>query len=421
MLFFYNLITFLYLPIALIKLFYKKNFSLKEIDRVKERFGFISKEILKSSKKIIWIHAVSVGEVNTSINLIKNLQKTFPDKSILVTTTTSTGSERLKKIFKDDIFHQYLPFDVIFFIKRFLTFWKPNGLILIETEIWPNLINQCSKRKIPVMLLNGRLSIKSLNNYKKMKTLFFKTFSKINLIIAQTDEDRNNFIEIGANSKKVIVDASLKFDALDESPLKPSFSFDEELLKERKIITCASTHTKEEEILFRSFKLLDDEFSHLVLVPRHPQRAETIGEFLKKENVSFSFLKIKDKFHLDLNNKISIVNEIGHLNLLYSISDIAFIGGTLIKHGGQNFLEPLSHGLPISSGNSVYNFQEIANQLLELKILKYGNSAEEISSIWRDELSKKNNHLIKKKSFDYISSKKGSLKRSIEKVKELIK
>ena len=421
MLFFYNLITFLYLPIALIKLFYNKNFSLKEIDRVTERFGFISKEILKSSKKIIWIHAVSVGEVNTSINLIKNLQKTFPDKSILVTTTTSTGSERLKKIFKDDIFHQYLPFDVIFFIKRFLAFWKPNGLILIDTEIWPNLINQCSKRKIPVMLLNGRLSNKSLNNYKKMKTLFFKTFSKINLIIAQTDEDRNNFIEIGANSKKVIVDASLKFDALDESPLKPSFSFDEELLKERKIITCASTHPKEEEILFRSFKLLDDELSHLVLVPRHPQRAETIGEFLKKENVSFSFLKIKDKFHLDLNNKISIVNEIGHLNFLYSISNIAFIGGTLIKHGGQNFLEPLSHGLPISSGDSVYNFQEIANQLLELKILKYGNSAEEISSIWRDELSKKNNHLIKKKSFDYFSSKKGSLKRSIEKVKELIK
>lgn len=421
MLFFYNLITFLYLPIALIKLFYNKNFSLKEIDRVKERFGFISKEIIRSSKKIIWIHAVSVGEVNTSINLIKNLQKTFPDKSILVTTTTSTGSERLKKIFKDDIFHQYFPFDVIFFIKRFLAFWKPNGLILIDTEIWPNLINQCSKRKIPVMLLNGRLSNKSLNNYKKMKTLFFKTFSKINLIIAQTDEDRNNFIEIGANSKKVIVDASLKFDALDESPLKPSFSFDEKLLKERKIITCASTHPKEEEILFRSFKLLDDEFSHLVLVPRHPQRAESIGEFLKKENASFSFLKIKDKFHLDLNNKISIVNEIGHLNFLYSISDIAFIGGTLIKHGGQNFLEPLSHGLPISSGDSVYNFQEIANQLLELKILKYGNSAEEISSIWRDELSKKNNHLIKQKSFDYISSKKGSLKRSIEKVKEWIK
>ena len=148
MLFLYNFLTFLYLPIAIARLFYKKKFSIDEFYRLKERFGFSDNDEEFHNKKIIWIHAVSIGEVNTSINLIKSLKKTFPSKNILVTTTTETGSATLMKEFKEGIFHQYLPFDIIFFIEKFLNYWKPECLILIETEIWPNLINKSSKKNI---------------------------------------------------------------------------------------------------------------------------------------------------------------------------------------------------------------------------------------------------------------------------------
>ena len=421
MIFLYNLITFFYLPIALIKLFYKKDFSFKEFKRIKERFGVFSACDRDTNKKLLWVHAVSVGEVNTSINLIKKLQEVFPSADILVTTTTHTGSDRLKQIFQEEIFHQYLPFDVIYFVKKFLRLWRPDCLILIETEIWPNLIFQSSKNRIPVILINGRLSTKSLFNYQKLKGLSKKTFSKINTIISQSEQDKDNFVAVGANSRNVHIDSSLKFDALNFGFLKSTFTYDENLIKDKKIITCASTHPTEEEILLKSYLALNDDSVHLVLAPRHPERANEIGDFLRKESITFSFLKENEVNHLNIIKDVTIINEIGHLDFLYSISDIAFIGGTLIKHGGQNFLEPIIHGLPISSGDSVYNFQEIANQLSELNILKYGNSSEEISSIWREELSKENNQLLKQKSLDYIYSKTGSLERSVEKIKQTIK
>ena len=135
MIFLYNLLTFLYLPVAILKLFYKNNFSFKEFKRIKERFGSLKINEFNLDKRFIWIHAVSVGEVNTSVKLIKKLQKDFPNKNILVTTTTETGSSRLKKIFKDDIYHQYLPFDVAYFVKKFINLLKLDCLILIETEI----------------------------------------------------------------------------------------------------------------------------------------------------------------------------------------------------------------------------------------------------------------------------------------------
>lgn len=420
MIFFYNILTFLYLPFALAKLFYKKSLSRNEFYRIKERFGSHHSSKIDLNKEIIWVHAVSVGEVNTSTNLIKKLQKTFPNKKILVTTTTDTGSKRLTSIFEDQIYHQYLPFDVVFFVNKFLNYWNPNCLILIETEIWPNFIDKCFSKKIPVILLNGRLSNKSFARYKKVKNFSLRIFSKIDIVISQTANDKNNFVKIGVNPNNIYVDSSLKFDALDTDLPKPTFTYDERLLAGKKIITCASTHNKEEEILLKSFKMLNKDWTHLVLVPRHPHRASQIEEILKKENMDFSILKKGEKCELNLQKQITIVNEIGHLNFLFSISDLAFIGGTLIDHGGQNFLEPLKYGIPISSGRSVFNFQQIAMELNQFEILKYGNSAKEISAIWNKELSEDNFDRINKKSSEYLSSQKGSLERSLEKIKEYI-
>ena len=233
MIFFYNLLTLFYLPIAFIKLFYKKNFSFEEFKRIRERLGSSKTFKFNKNKNIIWVHAVSVGEVNASVNLIRKLKKVFPNSDILVTTTTQTGSKRLKQVFDEEVFHQYLPFDVIYFVKSFLRYWKPHCLILIETEIWPNIINQCFSRKIPILLLNGRLSNKSLKNYQRLKNLSAVTFSKIDMIISQSDRDKKNFITIGANSNIIHVDSSLKFDALDYGSLAATFSYDEKLIKKK--------------------------------------------------------------------------------------------------------------------------------------------------------------------------------------------
>ena len=420
MIFLYNLLTLFYLPIAFIKLFYKKNFSIEEFKRIKERLGFYKIDEFNKHKNLIWVHAVSVGEVNTSVNLIKKLKKVFPNFELLVTTTTQTGSKRLKQVLNKEVFHQYLPFDVFYFVKNFLQFWKPNCLILIETEIWPNIINQCFSRKIPMFLINGRLSNKSLKNYQRIKNFSAITFSKIDMIISQSETDKENFIDVGVDSNNIYVDSSLKFDALDYGSLTDTFSYDENLIKKKKLITCASTHPKEEEILIKSFQVLNDDSTHLVLVPRHPERSKEISELLTRSNISFAFLKNNDSSHLNLKNKVTIVNEIGHLNFLYSISQLAFIGGTLIEHGGQNFLEPVKYGIPVSSGNSNYNFQEIADQLVELNILKRGSNVEEICSIWKIALKGDNAESIKRKSAEYIFSKSGAVDRSIEKIMKYI-
>ena len=417
----YNLITFLYLPFALLKVFSKKEFSKEEIYRVKERFGFLPKKINDSEKYSIWIHAVSVGEVNTSLSLIEELKEKYPEKNILVTTTTVTGSQRLKKIYGDSLNHQYIPFDLFFSVQKFINSWNPVCMILIDTEIWPNMIEQCSKRNIPSILLNGRLSNSSTKKYLKLSKFAKKLFSKINLIIAQSQEDKNNFMKLGAEKEKTFHDFSLKFDAANEILSGLSFNIDENALIDKKLIVCASTHPLEEKILLESFKNLDDDSCHLILVPRHPHRANEVGKIIEDNDIDFSFLEIDNQNTLNLKNNISVVNQIGHLDSIFSIADLAFIGGTLIPHGGQNFLEPVKYGLPLSSGKSIFNFKEIAAELLDLDILKQGETVEQISLVWKNQLLDSSSNELKMKGKAYLSSKKGSVKRSVEKINNILK
>ena len=413
---FYNLITFLYLPFALFKVFSKKEFSRDEIHRIKERFGFLPKKIKNAEENCIWIHAVSVGEVNTSLSLIEGLKEKYPKKNILVTTTTVTGSQRLKKIHGNSLNHQYLPFDLFFSVHKFLNSWNPICMILIDTEVWPNMIDQCSKRNIPSILLNGRLSNDSAKKYLKISSLSKKIFSKIDLIISQSQEDKNNFIKLGAKEEKTFHDFSLKFDAANEILSGLSFKVDKNALADKKLIVCASTHPSEEEILLESFKYLNDDSFHLILVPRHPHRASDVGKIMKEKSLDFSFLEIENKNLLDLKNNITVVNQIGHLDSIFSIADLAFVGGTLIPHGGQNFLEPVKYGLPLTSGKSTYNFKEIAEELIDLDILRQGETAKQISLIWKNQLANSSLDTLKAKGKAYLSSKKGSVKRSIEKI-----
>ena len=404
---FYNLFLYILFPFAILRLFSKKEFNLSELPRIKERLGKVNLEN-NFQEKPIWIHAVSVGEVKVASLLIKEIKKRHPNSKIFLTVSTLTGSRQLKKLYGDDLEHQYLPFDLNIFVKRFLSSIKPKCLILIETEIWPNLINNCFKQNIPIALLNGRLSEKSLKKYLRFKTFFKKIFSQLNLVMSQSQKDLDNFVIAGVTPQNVFFDHSLKFsDLVSSNDSKEINKADDK--KEKKIIVCASTHPKEEIFLINAYKKLNDSNFHLVLIPRHPHRGEEVQKILEDNKVSY----VKFSNVLDLNYEMTLVDKMGLVESFFKIADIAFMGGTLIPHGGQNFLEAVKHGLPINSGPSTYNFSEIVEDLQRLKILNIIETESDLASAWGNFSY---NSDLKNRSNDYLLSRQGSVERSIEKL-----
>ncbi len=404
---FYNLFLYILFPFAILRLFSKKEFNLSELPRIKERFGKVNLEN-NFQEKPIWIHAVSVGEVKVASLLVKEIKKRHPNIKIFLTVSTLTGSRQLKKLYGNDLEHQYLPYDLNIFVKRFLSSVKPKCLILIETEIWPNLINNCVKQNIPIALLNGRLSEKSLKKYQRFKTFFKKIFSQLSLVISQSQKDSDNFVIAGVIPQKVFFDHSLKFsDLVSSNDSKEINKADDK--KEKKIIVCASTHPKEEVFLINAYKKLNDSNFHLVLIPRHPHRSEEVRNILEDNKVTY----VKFSNVLDLSYEMTLVDKMGLVESFFKIADIAFMGGTLIPHGGQNFLEAVKHGLPIYSGASTYNFSGIVEDLQRLKILNIIETESDLASAWGNFSY---NSDLKNRSNDYLLSRQGSVERSIEKL-----
>ena len=404
---FYNLFLYFLFPFAILRLFSKKEFNLSELPRIKERFGKVNLEN-NFQEKPIWIHAVSVGEVKVASLLVKEIKKRHPKIKIFLTVSTLTGSRQLKKLYGNDLEHQYLPYDLNIFVKRFLSSIKPKCLILIETEIWPNLINNCVKQNIPIALLNGRLSEKSLKKYQRFKTFFKKIFSQLSLVISQSQKDSDNFVIAGVIPQKVFFDHSLKFSDLVSSNDSKEINKAHDK-KEKKIIVCASTHPKEEIFLINAYKKLNDSNFHLVLIPRHPHRSEEVRNILEDNKVTY----VKFSNVLDLSYEMTLVDKMGLVESFFKIADIAFMGGTLIPHGGQNFLEAVKHGLPIYSGASTYNFSGIVEDLQRLKILNIIETESDLASAWGNFSY---NSDLKNRSNDYLLSRQGSVERSIEKL-----
>ena len=406
--FIYSLIYTLIFPIIFFRSIYKSIFFGEKLSRNLEKLALSKKS--KKSNKIIMIHAVSVGEVMASRKFIEEIKNKFEDYEVLITCTTQTGSKTIKKIYGTSVLHQYLPFDHKFFLKKFIAYWQPEITFILETEIWPNLIDILTKNGKKVFLVNARMSEKSFKRYKLFLPLLGKVFSKIDFVICQSLKDQERFINLGVNKENINWDYSFKFDSLSFS--ESEFQRDSFKNDNYKIIICASTHDPEEGILIEAFKYFIEQKIILVIAPRHPERTNKILKTIKKFNHEVSLFS-KNNFHLDFSKKINLIDEIGHLEKLFSIADIAFIGGSLIPHGGQNFLEAVRYSLPISSGSSTFNFQEISEDLIRNNILKIGNSSKEISSIWEAQLEMKSSQ-IKKISEDYLNSKKGASKRVLD-------
>ena len=345
--------------------------------RAFEKIGFFQGE--RNVNKSIWIHAVSVGEVNVALKLIQDLEEILESPNFILSTTTLTGARKAKENLSKNLKHVYFPFDLKFICKKFISFYNPSILLLVETEIWPNLINVSNEFKLPVVLVNGRLSDKSLKKYQRLSSFFKGSFNKIDYAFVQSKNDFERFFEAGINRNAMSVSGSIKFD-INLMALKNFTENEVNYYKEKYLFVCGSTHPGEEEILIDSFIDLNKENKHLVIAPRHPERFGEIKELVNKKNLS-NILYTEISSNPDIESDVTIVDVIGRLLDFYEIADCVFIGGTLVDHGGQNFLEPAFFNKPIISGRSTYNFDEISKKLSDLGLLKFVSNKDEISSV----------------------------------------
>ena len=358
--FIYTLLLYLSLPIAIFKLIKKERNSPFWKVKLKNQLGFV----VKTSGNVIWIHCVSVGEFNAARPLIDQLFDNFPDHRLAITTTTIIAAEAVKKHYQDRVIHYFFPFDLPFIVGPFIKKINPVACILLETEIWPNLINNLNKKAIPVMLVNARLSERSLNYYKKYSyNLVQKTINQLTLIGSQNEHSSERFLSLGASLDKVVTVGNLKFDSKEKDNPNTTQSL-QKIVGGRRVVVFASTREGEENKIIQSYVSLKDKFDALlIIIPRHPQRFDEVFNLIVD-----SGLKVKrrsDGLGCDKSIQVLLGDSMGELLSYYSVCDIAFIGGSLIDTGGQNMLEAAAASKPILFGPSVFNFEKIAQLFLE--------------------------------------------------------
>lgn len=360
---FYNLLRGFLYPFLFIFLLFKP----KKMKFVFQRL-FQDLTILKNNEKYIWIHCSSVGEINLIDALVKKIKNDF-NENILLTVFTNTGYEiAMNKYSKDDrISILKFPLDDIFILKRIFNSIKISKILLIETEIWPNLINLGSKYS-KVFIVNGRISNKSFPRYKKIAWIIKPLFSKISGFFMQSCEDKERIIFLGANKNKVFVTGNLKFDISFETFSSKDMSDLKELINSnsRKIFVAGSTRQGEDSILIDVFKNLKNTL--LVIVPRHLERVPEIETLVKTSNLTYKKLSDLESTPSPEEFQVLIVDKMGVLRKFYSIADIVFVGGTLVNIGGHSLLEPLFYGKAPIFGPYLQNVKDISKEILRLNI-----------------------------------------------------
>ena len=369
----YTALFFLYLPLIIVRLLWRGLRAPAYWHRWSERFGKSSTPLKDHT---IWIHAVSVGEVEACRPLVKYLQTAYPKHNLLITTMTPTGSERVKLLFSDSVLHCYLPYDLPFAVNRFLKYKKPVLGIIMETEIWPNLILTCKKKGIPLVLANARLSDRSAKGYAYFPKFTKTVLNSLHFIAAQGQQDQNNFRNLGVEITDVHVIGNLKY----EMTFPPSLFEQSKAMRvmwntDRPVWVAASTHEGEEEIILEALNLIHSKFPDLllVLVPRHPERFDRVATLTRR--AGFKTLKRSEQKNCTSDTQVLIVDTMGELPLFYAACDVAFVGGSLIPHGGHNLLEPAALGRAIITGPHFFNFNDITKQFIN------GNAAIEVNDI----------------------------------------
>ncbi|VVH67071.1 Lipid IVA 3-deoxy-D-manno-octulosonic acid transferase (EC [often with (EC also] [uncultured Gammaproteobacteria bacterium] len=408
----YNFIGILLLPVMVLRLLLKGLKTPAYRQRISERLGFIK----SITGRVIWVHCVSMGEFRAAIVLIDALIKAYPNHKILVTSTTPTGSKAVSEQYQNKILHCYFPFDIAFIVKRYLKKIQPDLCLLLETEIWPNLIHTLYKNNIPTLLVNARLSERSLKRYQKFTTLTTHTLNKLSVIATQNQNSAERFIKLGANKDKVMVAGNIKFEQ-NPSANKNQTKAIKTIIGKRKVVVFASTHKGEEEKIIHAY--LNQPLDALMLIiPRHPERFDEVYKLAKKHNIK----TVKRSNNASASGyDILLGDSIGEMMSYFEVADVVFMGGSLVQTGGHNMLEPAALSKPILFGPNVFNFSEISADLLtqqgSIQVQNADALMQEITQLLEDD--KKSNNLGKNAN-QYFKSQQGALSALIKQVKRYI-
>ena len=355
--FVYSLLLYLILPFVPLKLLWRGIKQPEYRQHWGERFGFYDAKI---TKLVIWLHCVSVGETRAAEPLIRSLQTQYPGYQILLTHGTPTGRDTSAAIFGDLVSRVYLPYDLPFAVNDFLKHFKPSIGLLMETELWFNLIAACKKNNIPLLLLNARLSEKSANGYAKLGKLACEGLQNLSAIAAQTTEDASRLQALGAQN--ISITGNLKFDVKPPADsLEKGLQLRQLLSTKRTIFLASSTREGEEHIILEAVKNVD---VLTIIVPRHPQRFNEVEALIK--NAGLPYVR-RSQLHEPLNKNIKIVlgDSMGELFTYYAACDFSFIGGSLMPFGGQNLIEAASMAKPILIGSHTFNFAKASKDALD--------------------------------------------------------
>lgn len=346
--------------------------------RWSERFG--NSPLLSDQKSVIWVHAVSVGEVEATQPLIKTLFAEFPQHQIIITTMTPTGSARVKLLYGESVMHCYLPYDISFAVQRFLKRTHPQFGIIMETEIWPTMLLTCQQLKIPLVLANARMSERSAKGYARFANFTKTILQSLHFIAAQSEADRQRFKQLGADIKQVHAIGNLKYEiSLPTGLMEQAATMRSLWGSHRPIWVAASTHEGEETIILNASRQVRAACPELLLiiVPRHPERFDRVTAL--SQRAGFKTLRRSEHRPCPSDVKVLVVDTMGELPLFYSASDVAFVGGSLVPVGGHNILEPAALARPIITGPHYFNFNEITQQFLNADAAIQINNTEELA------------------------------------------
>lgn len=358
--FLYSLVFTLCLPLILARLLYRAWRAPAYARRWSERFA-LGGDLRPGG---IWVHAVSVGEAIAAAPMVRELLRRYPQLPVTLTCMTPTGSEQIRRLFGDEVGHAYLPYDLPWLQRRLIRRLQPRIAITMETELWPNMVAECKRGGVPVVLANGRLSERSARGYQRVARLVRPMFAALDWLAVQSAPEAARFIALGARPQALSVTGSIKFDLKPSSAVLQGAAQWRGEWGERPVWIAASTHAGEDEIILQAHQqvLQQQPQALLILVPRHPERFDAVARLVQQSGLTLA--RRSAGTQPAMTDQVLVGDSMGELMRFYACADVAFVGGSLIAGGGHNYLEPAALGLPVLSGPHRFNFAEIS-ELLE--------------------------------------------------------
>ncbi len=374
----YLLLTHLLAPIVIAVEGWRELRDPAQRGRVKQRLGFVTPQ---SKPGCVWVHAVSVGEVQAAAALVRELKQRVPGLDIVLTTVTATGAERARTIFGPEVGHCYLPYDLPGAVRRFLDRIRPSLAIMLETEIWPTLYREIGRRNLPLAIASARISDRSVGRYRRMSSLVRESLSGNVSVGAQTPADAARFLALGADQGKLRVTGNVKFDLqIPEAIVAAGRELRSSRAHGRPVWIAGSTHEGEEAAALAAHAIIRSRYPSalLLLVPRHPQRFEAVQALLAKSGSRYA--KRSSGSPPAAQDEVYLVDTIGELQMFYAAADVAFVGGSLVPVGGHSLLEPALLGLPVIAGPWMQNAREVAELLAGAGALTTVRSGDQLAA-----------------------------------------